>query len=308
MKCSTEKSNNNQLKTLGISFNNNLTTKNIHMKQVTKYFLFTTMLFVALIGCKKEENQIFYEGGTNPVLSASSTAAMVLLPANQNNTAIKFSWTNPDYKFTTGVSSQDVNYILQVDTTGANFTNPNIQEVAIAKSLDITFTVKDLNTILTKLNVVENITHNIEFRIKASLVNGNVPLYSNVIKIVITPYLDVAIPISTTGDLYITGDATPSGWTNNPPVAQKCTKVSNTLYTISMSFVPGKQYKFLTTLNAWQPQYGLKAGTGGGSGGDLGLNNNTPQYGSDPDGIPTPATAGNYTVTINFKTGKYSVQ
>ncbi len=279
------------------------------MKQVFRLISFSLLLAATFSACKKDENQIFYEGGTAPVLTASSTLPLVLLPANQSNTAVKFSWTNPNYKFTTGISSQDVNYILQVDTTGANFTNPNIQEVSISKNLDITYTVKDLNTILTKLNVLENITHNIDFRIKSTLGNNSVPLYSNVIKIVITPYLDVAIPIPTTGELYITGDGTPSNWTNAPPATQKCTKVSNTEYKITMTFSPGFFYKFLTTLNNWQPQYGLKTGSGGtASGGDLGLNNLTPQYGSDPDAIPTPATAGTYTVTVNFKTGKYSVQ
>lgn len=278
------------------------------MKQIKTFFFSISLLALAITGCKKEENKIFFEGGISPVLSASSTTAMILLPTNQSNTAVKFSWTNPNYKFTTGVSSQDVNYILQVDTTGSNFSNPNKQEVSISKDLDVTYTVKELNTILTKLGMQENITHNVEFRIKASLVNGSVPLYSNVLKIVITPYLDVALPIPNTGDLYITGNAVPSDWTNSPPSAQKCTKVSNTEYKITMSFVPGKEYKFLTTLGAWQPQYGVKNGSGGtSSSGELGLNNNSPQYGSDPETFKTPASAGSYTVTLNFKTGKYTV-
>ncbi len=279
------------------------------MKRITNYLLSTLMLAIVFTSCKKEENQIFFEGGTAPVLAATSTAAMVLLPANKDNFAIKFSWTNPNYKFTTGISSQDVNYILQVDTTGANFKNPNIQEVAIAKSLDVSLTVKELNAILTKLLMLEDINHNIEFRLKSTLANNTVPLYSNVIKIIIKPYLDVAIPIPTTGELYVTGDGTPSGWTNSPPIAQKCTKVSNTEYKITMNLSPGLYYKFLTNLNAWQPQYGLKVGSGGtASSGDLGLNNNIAPYNSDPDAIPTPSTAGSYTVTLNFKTGKYSVQ
>ncbi len=271
--------------------------------------LLGTMLMAGFVSsCKKDENKVYFEGGTDPVLTASTTANMILLPANQANNAVKFSWTNPEYRFTTGISSQDVTYLLQVDTTGANFTSPALQEVAIAKELSVTLTVKELNAILTRLEMKEDIPHNIEFRIKSTLVNNSVPLYSNVIKIVITPYLDVALPIPNTGELYITGDACPSDWTNNPPPAQKCTQVSNTEYTITMNFVAGKYYKFLTTLNAWQPQYGLKTGSGGtSSSGDLGLNNQTPQYPSDPDAIPTPAASGQYKITLNFKTGKYTV-
>jgi starch-binding outer membrane protein SusE/F len=270
------------------------------MKNIFKLLFGSFFITAVFLSCKKDENKIFLEEGTPPVLKASSTAAMVLTNANQNNTAITFEWTNPNYKFTTGVSSQDVTYILQVDTAGANFTNPNIQEVSIAKELGISYTVKELNTILTKLNLQENIAHNVEFRIKSTLVNNSVPLVSNVVKIVITPYLDVAVPIPATGQLYITGDGTPSSWTNNPPAAQKCTKVSNTEYSIVMNFSPGFFYKFLSTLNQWQPQYGGS----NASGGDLGYNLGG---GNDPDAIPTPASAGTYKVTVNFKTGKYTV-
>lgn len=278
------------------------------MKKLFKNIFFLAMLISVLASCKKEENKVFFEGGTAPVLTASSTAALTLPSSSPTNFAIKFNWTNPNYQFSTGVSSQDVNYTLQVDTTGSNFTNPNKQEVAISKSLDVTYTVKELNTILTKLMMQEDINHNIEFRIKSTLGNSTVPMYSNVVKIVIKPYLDVAIPISNTLQLYITGDATAEGWTNSPSSAQKMTKISNTEYSFTMSMAPGKYYKFLTTPGFWQPQYGLKIGSGGtASSGELGLNNQTPQYPSDPDAIPTPSTAGTYKINVNFKTGKYTV-
>lgn len=271
------------------------------MKNIFKLLAGVLLIALVVVSCKKDENKVFFEGGDAPVLTASSTTAMVLTNANQGNQAIRLSWTNPNYKFTTGISSQDVTYVLQIDTTGANFTSPAIQEVSISKDLEVAFTVKELNAVLTKLNMLENIQHNIEFRIKSTLVNSSVPLYSNVIKIAITPYLDVVVPIPTTGELYITGDGTPSGWTNNPPVAQKCTKVSNTEYYIIMSFNSGLYYKFLSTLNQWQPQYGGNSATGGDLGYNLG-------GGSDPDAIPTPSSSGTYKVTVNFKTGKYIVE
>jgi starch-binding outer membrane protein SusE/F len=269
------------------------------MKHISKILVLVFSL-CALWSCEKDENKVFFEGGTAPVLTPSTTTDMVLTDANKDKQAIRFSWTNPDYQFTTGVSSQDVTYTLQVDTAGANFTNPDRQEISIAKNLGVTYTVKELNTILTKLNVLENVPHNIEFRIKASLSNA-VPLYSNVVKVKITPYLDVAVPIPPTGELYFTGSAMPSDWTNNPPASQKLTKLSNTLYEGTVSLSPGKQYKFLSTLGFWQPQYGGKEANGG----DLGYNMGG---GSDPDAIPTPADAGTYKITVNFKTGKYTVQ
>ena len=270
------------------------------MNFISKYILLAAVLVTGLWSCEKDENKIFFEGGTNPILTASSTDALFLTRADKDKKAIKFSWTNPNYQFTTGVSSQDVNYVLQVDTVGANFTSPFIQEVSISKELSIEFTVQELNAILTKLNMAEDVPHDIEFRLKASLGNNAGALYSNVIAISITPYLDVAVPIPPTGELFITGDGTPSGWTNAPPVTQQATQISNTEYTITMNFSPGFYYKFLSTSGAWQPQYGGSSATGG----DLGYNMGG---GSDPDAIPTPAEAGTYKVTLNFKTGKYSV-
>jgi hypothetical protein len=276
------------------------------MKSIIK-FLFSALFLTALVSsCKKEENKVYFEGGTNPVLKSSVAAALTLTRANADNQAVVFSWSNPDYKFNTGVSSQDVSYVMQIDTTGANFMSSNLQEISIARELSKALTVKDLNTILTKLLLNDGQAYNVEFRIKATLANGlAVPLYSNVIKLSIIPYLDVAIPVPTTNALFITGDGTPSGWTNAPPTAQKCVRVSLTEYNVTMSFQPGKYYKFLSNLSQWQPQYGLKAASGGdATGGILALNDGT---GSDPDAIPTPAIAGNYKVTLNFRSGKYTV-
>jgi hypothetical protein len=190
-----------------------------------------------------------------------------------------------------------------VDTTGANFTNPNKQEVSIAKELGVIFTVKELNAILTKLNVLENIPHNIEFRVKATLAGGSVPVYSNVIKMVITPYLDVVVPIPTNGTLWITGDAAPSGWSNplsatHEPL-QKFTRVSNTLYELELSMPGGGAYKLIQEQGQWGSQYHMLTG-GTWDGGEF------EKRDADP-GFPGPPTAGIYKITVNFKTGKYTV-
>ncbi len=275
------------------------------MKRYLNNLLFATLAVVMLASCEKDENKIFFQGGTNPVLKASSTSAMVLLPANASNQAIKFEWTNPEYRFNTGISSQDVIYFLQADTTGSNFTYKDMQQVSVSKDLELNLTVKELNAILTKLNLLENIPHQVEFRIKSTLGGNSVPLYSNVIKITITPYLDVAVPIPPTGELYITGSAMPSDWTNAPPPAQKLVKVSNTEYYWQGTLQPGKEYKFLSNQNQWQPQYGaVVGGIANSTGGDFAANMGG---GSDPNAMTTPTDPGTYKVTLNFKTGKYTV-
>ncbi len=269
------------------------------MKKITTYFLSASLLMLAIIGCKKEENKIYFEGGTNPVLSASSTSALILLKTNQDNSAVKFSWTNPNYKFTTGISSQDVSYILQVDTTGANFTSPGLQEVSISKDLDVTYTVKDINLILTKLGMLENIAHNIEFRIKATLSGGSQPLFSNVLKIVITPYLDVVYPVP--ANLFIVGSATPGGWNNPVPVpSQKLTKVGSTTFTITLPLTGGQSYLLLPVNGDWNAKYGC---WGGNNSNNPNSDNFQPQGGD----ILAPPVSNTYTITLEFKTGKFTV-
>src|SRR6187551_62497 len=112
------------------------------MKNILNVLFCSVAIILVLASCKKDEHKIILESSTAPVFTPSSTAPMVLLGDNKNNVALRFNWTNPDYKFTTGNSSQDVTYTLQVDTTGANFTNPRKQEVSISKDLAISYNVK----------------------------------------------------------------------------------------------------------------------------------------------------------------------
>jgi len=274
------------------------------MKNIAKLLFGTVFTAVLFFSCSKDENKNFYEGGTAPVLTASSTSALVLTLANKNNVAVTFSWTNPNYQFTTGISSQDVFYTLQIDTTGSNFTNPGKSEIAISKDLSYAITVGDLNTKLLAMNLLENVPHNLEFRIKATLINSSVPLYSNVVKIVVTPYLDVVYPVP--ANLYITGSATPANWQcgcGEPPLpSQTFTKVSSSKFELIITLSANNSYLLLPVYGSWNAKYG---GTGAS-------NNTNNVYGDDfkPNGsdLKAPPVTGSYKITVDFKTGKFTVQ
>ena len=275
------------------------------MKNIFK-FVFLFFLLTALVwSCKKDEHKIYFEGGTAPVLSASSTT-IPLSYANAANNAVTFSWTNPDYKFTTGVSSQNVSYVLEIDTTGANFTNPNKKELAISQDLSQTITVANFNDyLLNQLVIKPGKTHNLDIRIKSTLTNSSVPEYSNVLQYTVTPYAippKVVPPAS--GNLWIVGSAVASGWSNPLPapydVTQKFTRVSETLYTIIVPLIGGANgYKLLQINGDWNTQYHAIDGTVV-SGGDFELKNSDPQF-------PSPAASGTYKITIDFQRGKYTV-
>jgi hypothetical protein len=275
------------------------------MKNIIK-FVFLFFLLTALVwSCKKDEHKIYFEGGTAPVLSASSTT-IPLSYANAANNAVTFSWTNPEYKFTTGISSQNVSYVLEIDTTGANFTNPNKKELAISQDLSQTITVANFNDyLLNQLVLTPGKTHNLDIRIKSTLTNSSVPEYSNALQYTVTPYAippKVVPPAS--GNLWIVGSAVASGWSNPLPapydVTQKFTRVSETLYTIIVPLIGGANgYKLLQINGDWNTQYHAIDGTVV-SGGDFELKNSDPQF-------PSPAASGTYKITIDFQRGKYTV-
>ncbi len=289
------------------------------MKNLIKLLTGTFLIAAMMLSCKKDENKVYFTGGTNPVLSATSTSPMVLLIANKDNHAITFNWTNPNYQFNTGNSSQNVTYILQVDTTGANFTNPRMQERAISNDLSVALTVKELNTFLTKMELQSGTAHNMEFRIKSTLLNSTVPLYSNVIKISINNYLDYVVeppgtatavpPLAfpyANGELWIVGDAVASGWSNPLPppydVSQKFSRVAGPTdvlhYTADINFLATGGYKLIQTPGVWSTQYHAMDGTAKLSG-DFEKKDSDPQF-------PTPG-AGLYRVEINFQTGTYKL-
>lgn len=272
------------------------------LKQIT-FLLVASLLFAA---CKKQINEIQYLGGTAPVLTASSTAALVLLPANANNNIISLSWTNPDYRFSTGISSQDVTYTLQIDTVGSNFKDVN--ETTISKDLAVTLTVADLNKKILALNVVPGGVSNIELRIKSALTNSSVPLYSNIIKMTVTTYLDFAVtppgtaPLYNDGKLYLVGSATAGGWNNPVPLpTQEFTKIDATHYKITVALSGGQEYLLLPVNGDWGTKYGNSCGSNScnNAAGD--------NFKMGGDNIKGPASSGTYTITVNFVSGKFTV-
>lgn len=281
------------------------------MKNFLKSVVAFSMLTLVFISCKKEENQVTLNGGTNPTLTSSASSTLfTLAKVNESSTWSNFTWTNPNYKFNTGISSHDVTYTLQFDTLGANFTNPNIQEIVVSKDLSNAVTVKQINSALAKLLLKENTPHNIEVRVKSALTNNSGVLYSNVLNFVLLPYLDVAVTLpenlptqgANNGDLFLVGDATNGGWNNPVPVpTQKFTRTSSVSYELTIALVGGKQYLMLPKNGDWGNKYAVANNTISGlnAGGDFGANQN--------DNFPGPSASGMYKIVVNFQTGKFTV-
>lgn len=266
-----------------------------------------------MFSCRKEINKIYYEGGTPPSLSASVSGTIPLAFATQDQEAINLSWTNPDYMFTTGISSQNVNYLLEIDTSGSNFTNPDRKSISISGDLSLSISQGQLNDyLLNQLVLAPSMPHNLEIRVTSTIAN-TIPLSSNVLKFAgVVPYSippKVAPPPS--GQLFITGDATDGGWMAGggvgvPTPAQQFTVVTPTLYTLTVHMVGGKQFLFVPVNGDWGNKYAC-ANTSAEpvSGGDFGYNGGNGAWNAN---FPGPASDGTYTITVDFQRGKYTLQ
>lgn len=283
------------------------------MKKIFIKIFSVVMLAATVASCKKDEAQSFFEGGTAPVLTVSSTAAQILKKENKDNVALVMNWTNPNYQFSTGPSSQDVVYYIQVDTTGKNFTSKGMQETAVPQELTKTLTVKELNGFLSKMELKSGTQYNVELRIKSTISGGSVALYSNVIKIKLTPYLDFAVEPPGTetnqyadGELWVVGDAFASGWSNPLPApydaSQKFTRTGGTSdvlhYELTVTFNATGGYKLIQTQGVWSTQYHALAP-------NEALSGTFEKKDADPQ-FPSPG-AGRYKIEINFQTGRYTL-
>ncbi|WP_165698050.1 SusE domain-containing protein [Flavobacterium nackdongense] len=112
----------------------------------------------------------------------------------------------------------------------------------------------------------------------------------------ITPSVLMTSP----AELYIIGDATTNGW-NAPGTGQKFTKVDAHTFTLTTTLKAGK-YAFLNANATWStPAYLGKTDAEPLLGGNLTLNQ-APNWAGTSITAPNP---GNYTITVNFKSGTY---
>lgn len=270
------------------------------MKVLSKISLL--LAFTGFFACKKVENKVYFEGGTAPTIAANKTA-VTLEPGFESDEAITFTWTNPDYRFNTGLSSQDVNYTLEIDTVGGNFSSGVKFSSVIPKDLKITYTVGELNTIMgnvMRLPLLDPLReYNFEARVISSIGNAVKLISSNKVAFKATPFPPPPkVPVPGEGNLWMTGDAVPSGWTPSPPDTQKFTKLSRTLYEIVIYLPGGGGYKLIQDQGDWDTQYHMLDG-GNWAGGEFEKKNKDPQFLGPPE-------AGTYKITFDFQLGLFT--
>lgn len=100
-------------------------------------------------------------------------------------------------------------------------------------------------------------------------------------------------------NLYMTGGATPLGWSNPVDASQTLTRRNAVQWDITINLTSGQKFLLLPVNGSWGQKFGsdveaadLKSGTFKPEGSD----------------ISAPGTSGNYKVSVDFYTGKYTIQ
>lgn len=272
------------------------------MKKIASILTLASML-LSIVGCEKKDEKLMLMSANAPVLTISN-AAPVLDPKKETEKILSFSWTNPDYMFTTGPNSQNVSYSLEVDTVGANFMSANKGVLTLANELSKSFTIYDLNVLLSGangMNLAPDRTYNFEARVVARLTNSSAPVTSNVVKFSARPYSPPpAVELPTSGKLYLVGDASPGGWDNPVPAAQEFTRVTNTRYELVVTLNGGKSMLMLPVNGSWNDKYGWD----GDNNQNIASGDKMRRGGGD---IKVPAATGTYKIVADFQVGRFSI-
>ncbi len=277
------------------------------MKYINKLSLVILLLITIAQGCKKDENLNYFEGGTAPVLTTTlaNNSVLPLSDATKDEVLFNLTWTNPNYKFTTGTSSQNVQYAIEIDSAGKNFNSSKKKVITPDPTYTLSRTIKvgEMNDYL--LNVLKfNTTtaQTLEIRIKSNLVNNNAIMYSNVLTYTATAYpLPPKIAVPASGQLFLVGDASPGGWSNPVPVpSQQFTQTSPTTFELTTQIIGGKSYLLLPVNGSWGDKYG-----------GLGANNtNNPDADDFKRGggdLKAPAISGDYKIVVDFQAGRFTL-
>ena len=208
------------------------------------------MMAVAAIiisSCKKDEVKTILNVGAAPSLAANNTT-LVLLQANANNDAVKFTYTPATFGFDAAVT-----YVLQIAKGGTSFASASTTEVGLSNisPMEKSFKVVDFNRELLKIINYGTATP-VEVRVKATVAAAAPPTYSNVVTITATAYRDI-IKYAFPNALNIAGNF--QGW--DPGTAPQIVKQNNGGYNGFEGYI---------VFNAASPEFKMVKGDNWGAG------------------------------------------
>lgn len=242
--------------------------KNIFLKSS----LLAVTLFMAW-SCEEEDQKItVQEEGAPTLLLPTDGSSYVLNIEDAATEATTLVWDHAQYDVAT-VST----YNVEVALAGTEFAAPldGLTGSAITEATPATttsnrfavWTVAGLNGVAINAGIEPFTAGELEIRVKSTLgVNGDLPQYSNVIKITVTPYVAVIPPLFMVGA--VQGAYGLSEWDNTTamPMRYIGTAPNELIYEAYVKVAAGQGFKFIGEQGTWDNgNYGTIGGVQDGN-------------------------------------------
>lgn len=149
-----------------------------------KYILIIIAMSITLFwtSCEKDElGPTLLSDIKGPVLKAPAEASFILNEDNAADVFTKFTWEKADYGFNAAAT-----YSLQIAKEGNNF--KKIYDLGVTSKNELELTIADANNAFLVFGLIENQANKVEFRVMSVLNKKVDTVYSNTIKLDITPY------------------------------------------------------------------------------------------------------------------------
>jgi len=207
----------------------------------TKIFRIGILFFslISIVSCTDNEPKYIAKAPAEGefLLNASSENLVLLESGAGARTAITFSWDSLVYSVSTPVI-----FTLQMDTLNGDFTTPVEEQVAL-NSFQFSYSDSILNKkCLNLLKLEGGKEHTLKMRLKATMAYGNLPVYSNILNVKVTPYTVAKI----LSFLYMPGDVS-GGWSNF--TTKICSRNNDGLYEGFVKAAQWNNFKFTTQEN-----------------------------------------------------------
>ena len=216
------------------------------MKPTFKIASLLLAVSTVLWSCDKEETQAVLKPGGATTLTSTATT-LVLLQANAGNAAVTFTWNKADFGYQAAI-----NYTIQLCKGGTNFASTaTTTEVAMGTALTKSFTVGEFNAKMQEI-ISDGVASAVDVRIKSSVGTTVDPIYSNVISMTITSYLDI-VTYAWPQSMNVAGNF--QGW--DPPTGPQIVNTRNGGYS---------GYEGYIVFNNAAPEFKLVKGNNWGAG------------------------------------------
>ena len=151
-----------------------------------KNFILLLALTLGFAACEKDEDKIYLSSLEAGELVATESN-VVLLQENSKDIVLSLAWTKDVLQISDpGLSAIDVTIqTLQVSTT-EDFSG--VVNESSENSLSKAYTGAALNALAKSIGATPDVANNVYFRLAARTGNNMIPVYSNIVKVSVTPY------------------------------------------------------------------------------------------------------------------------